>query len=117
MVDDAFVEKRTNDDMRQMFDRLKQVAEEAGRIGGERGAELALQKLFDLTPYDGEDKGQREELRKTIAHADYLRKMCDDFKRISTKTAFGIISRILLLATLVGIAYMLGVKINLPTGG
>jgi len=110
-------ERRRNAEMRQMFDRLKAVADEAGRIGGERGAEIALQRLFDLTPYDGSDKGQRDELRKTINHADRLRKMCDSFMSIGTKTLFGMLTRVLIVGLLLGLAVLLGVKLQIPGVG
>ena len=73
MVNDPDTERRCDEAQRAMIER---VAERAAR----RGAELALQKFGDLTPWDMSTKEGRELARATIQHADTLRRGCNYIK-------------------------------------
>ena len=79
----AHHERRTEEEERAMIDR---VADAAAARAAFAGAEEALRRFGDLTPWDLSTKEGREAARATISHADILREGCAKTKSIAGGT-------------------------------
>ncbi len=101
MVDEEYPgpERRSDNELRNIIDRAACA-----------GAEKAIQRMGDLTPYDLGTKEGREGLRSTIRHASELRIGLEAARDITGRAVVKAVVWFSILSIIVGGLYLLGVN-------
>lgn len=93
---------------RDMFDRMCERIAESQTKAAAQGAEIALQRFSDMSPWDLSTREGRDSMRETLEHADTSKRICTAIKKDGTKMAIRGFWGFVGVSLIVGAFYMFG---------
>ena len=93
---------------RDMFERICERIAESQTKAAAQGAEIALQKFSDMSPWDLSTRDGRDAMRETLEHADTSKRICNAIKKDGTKMAIKGFWGFVGISLIVGAFYMFG---------
>lgn len=101
-------ENRRDAEMREMFNRICERIEKSQTQAAAEGAEIALQRFSDMTPWDLSTHEGRAEMRATLEHSETSKRICSAIKKDGTKMAIKGFWGFLFVSLIVGAIYTFG---------
>lgn len=95
-----------------MFERICERIQESQVKAAAQGAEIALQRFSDMTPWDLSTHEGRAEMRSTMDHSDTSRRICNAMKKDGTRIGIKAFWYVIGTSTVIGAAYILGLDLS-----